>query len=246
MHSFVACNSSVVLVDELDQFITQNQKVIYNFFDWPNRKGSKLIVIAIANTMDLPERVMLNRVSSRIGIHSFNHSLLGLTRLNFAPYNYKQLIEIIRMRLQGSNRFKPEAIEVCARKVGSVSGDARRALEICRYALSLKTTTVDVNVILRAVKELNASSSLVSLASATVHELILMASIVKRIRLSGVSAVDLSDVVDEHLRICETQSIDNPPINALLELANSLSHYGWIIVESKRKLIDKKVHSLLI
>jgi origin recognition complex subunit 1 len=56
-----------VLVDELDQFLTGNQKVIYNFFDWPNRPSSKLIVIAIANTMDLPERVMLNRVSSRIG-----------------------------------------------------------------------------------------------------------------------------------------------------------------------------------
>ncbi len=61
-----------MLIDELDLFLTSNQKVVYNFFDWPNRPKSKLILIAIANTMDLPERVMLNRVSSRIGIHFYS------------------------------------------------------------------------------------------------------------------------------------------------------------------------------
>lgn len=61
-------HDSVVLIDELDQFLTKKQKVIYNLFDWPNRTGSKLIIVAIANTMDLPERVMLNKVSSRIGM----------------------------------------------------------------------------------------------------------------------------------------------------------------------------------
>lgn len=113
-----------MLIDELDQFITRKQKVIYNFFDWPNRPNSKLIVIAIANTMDLPERVMLNRVSSRI----------GLTRINFNAYTHQNLIEIVSSRLRGLDCFAPEAIEFCARKVASVSGDARRALDICRYS----------------------------------------------------------------------------------------------------------------
>ena len=39
---------------------------MYHLFDWPTRRRSKLIVIAIANTMDLPERMMINRVSSRL------------------------------------------------------------------------------------------------------------------------------------------------------------------------------------
>ncbi len=60
--------ASVMLVDELDQLVTSNQKVIYNLFDWPNRPSSSLIVIAIANTMDLPERALVNRSSSRLGI----------------------------------------------------------------------------------------------------------------------------------------------------------------------------------
>lgn len=59
--------SSVVLMDELDQLVTKKQDVVYNFFNWPMLAGSKLIVIAVANTMDLPERVMTGRVRSRLG-----------------------------------------------------------------------------------------------------------------------------------------------------------------------------------
>lgn len=58
----------VLLVDELDRLWTRKQTVMYNLFDWPSKKNSKLIVIAIANTMDLPERMMMNRISSRLVI----------------------------------------------------------------------------------------------------------------------------------------------------------------------------------
>lgn len=62
------CVDSVVLMDELDQLVTAKQDVVYNFFNWPTFVGSKLMVIAVANTMDLPERVMTGRVRSRLGI----------------------------------------------------------------------------------------------------------------------------------------------------------------------------------
>ncbi len=59
--------ASIVLMDELDQLVTNKQDVVYNFFNWPTLAGSKLVVIAVANTMDLPERVMSGRVRSRLG-----------------------------------------------------------------------------------------------------------------------------------------------------------------------------------
>ena len=62
------CQSSVVLMDELDQLMTTKQDVVYNFFNWPTLAGSKLVVLAVANTMDLPERVMSGRVRSRLGM----------------------------------------------------------------------------------------------------------------------------------------------------------------------------------
>lgn len=57
----------VVLMDELDQLVTKNQSVMYNFFNWPGLRHSRLIVMAVANTMDLPERTLSNKISSRLG-----------------------------------------------------------------------------------------------------------------------------------------------------------------------------------
>ena len=56
---------------QLDLLMTRKQTILYNLFDWPTRRHAKLIVLAIANTMDLPERIMINRVASRlVGIMS--------------------------------------------------------------------------------------------------------------------------------------------------------------------------------
>lgn len=116
----------ILLIDELDLLVTRNQSVLYNILDWPTKPNSKLIVIGIANTMDLPEK-LLPRISSR----------LGMQRLCFGPYNYQQLQEIISTRLKGIDAFEKQAIEYASRKVAAISGDARRALEICRRAAEI-------------------------------------------------------------------------------------------------------------
>lgn len=116
----------ILLIDELDLLVTRNQSVLYNILDWPTRPNSKLIVIGIANTMDLPEK-LLPRISSRMGIH----------RICFGPYNYQQLQEIIMSRLKGIDAFEKQAVEFASRKVAAISGDARRALEICRRAAEI-------------------------------------------------------------------------------------------------------------
>ena len=33
-------------------------QVLYNLFEWPTRPGARLAVIGIANTLDLPERLL--------------------------------------------------------------------------------------------------------------------------------------------------------------------------------------------
>lgn len=119
----------VVLMDELDQLVTKNQGVMYNFFNWPGLRHSRLIVLAVANTMDLPERTLSNKISSR----------LGLTRITFPGYNHEQLMKIVQSRLEGvpDNVVEPDAVQFASRKVAAVSGDARRALDICRRAVEL-------------------------------------------------------------------------------------------------------------
>jgi origin recognition complex subunit 1 len=76
---------------------------------------------------DLPERMLSNKVASR----------LGLSRVSFLPYTYSQLEQILRSRLENVLEITKDvgdAIEFCARKIGSVSGDARRALDLFRQA----------------------------------------------------------------------------------------------------------------
>ncbi|KAJ5946462.1 hypothetical protein N7454_003301 [Penicillium verhagenii] len=121
--------SCVVLMDELDQLVTKNQSVMYNFFNWPALRHSRLIVLAVANTMDLPERTLSNKISSR----------LGLTRITFPGYKHTDLMEIIGTRLANvpGNIVDPDAVQFASRKVAAVSGDARRALDICRRAVEI-------------------------------------------------------------------------------------------------------------
>ncbi|CAO1622678.1 unnamed protein product [Parajaminaea phylloscopi] len=93
--------ATIVLMDELDQLLTSRQDVMYNLFSWPSSRNSRLIVIAVANTMDLPERTMSAKVASR----------LGMTRITFMPYVDRELGEIVRSRLGLDNSGKPVEFE---------------------------------------------------------------------------------------------------------------------------------------
>ena len=100
--------TTVLLVDELDMLWNRKQTVLYNLFDWPSREEARLVVLAIANTMDLPEKMLMARVASR----------LGLTRLQFSPYTHAQLQEIVAARLAGlPDVFDVDAVQLVARKV---------------------------------------------------------------------------------------------------------------------------------
>lgn len=58
---------SVLVVDEVDCLVSVKQRVLYTLFDWPFHPSSRLVLIAIANTIDLPEKILSSRCASRIG-----------------------------------------------------------------------------------------------------------------------------------------------------------------------------------
>lgn len=200
----------VVLLDELDQIVTKNQTVMYNFFNWPTMESSKLIVVAVANTMDLPERLLTNKISSR----------LGLNRIPFTAYTYEQLAQIIRHRLEHLSRdndkliIASEAIEFASRKVASVSGDARRSLMICIRAVEIAEMefqsksrrqrqdlegkyTVTIMHIMKAVNE-TASSPITSyLNSLPFMSKMVLATLLMTKKRLGVAEVPIGDVIDE-------------------------------------------------
>jgi origin recognition complex subunit 1 len=67
-----------------------------------------------------------------------------MTRINFQPYTAKQLQAIVEARIASAKEGQPEdapevlegdAIKLTSKKVSSISGDARRILDICRFVV---------------------------------------------------------------------------------------------------------------
>ncbi|KAL8272357.1 hypothetical protein Esti_003647 [Eimeria stiedai] len=116
----------VLVVDEVDCLISAKQRVLYTLFDWPFHASSRLVLVAIANTIDLPEKILNSRCASRI----------GFGRLTFNPYTSDQIETIILDRLQDCRElFADAAIKVCARKIANFYGDLRRAMQVLRRSL---------------------------------------------------------------------------------------------------------------
>ena len=49
---------TVLLVDELDGLVNRGQGVLYSLFNWAVQRHARLVIIGVANTMDLPERLL--------------------------------------------------------------------------------------------------------------------------------------------------------------------------------------------
>ncbi|RDA84451.1 hypothetical protein CP532_2155 [Ophiocordyceps camponoti-leonardi (nom. inval.)] len=126
-----------VTLDEMDHVLTLGLESLYRIVEWSLQKSSRLVLIGIANALDLTDR-LLPRLKSRN---------LKPELLVFLPYTAAQVRNIIVTRLQslmpsGSDEsyvpfIHPAAIELCSRKVSSQTGDLRKAFEICRRALDL-------------------------------------------------------------------------------------------------------------
>lgn len=188
-------------MDELDQLMTTKQDVVYNFFNWPTLAGSRLVVLAVANTMDLPERVMSGRVRSR----------LGMTRFNFQPYTTPQLEKILQARLASAKTglsadapdvISADGIKFAAMKVSSISGDARRVLDICRRTVELvqpASQTARTDDVKKVIKDMQNSPTAAYLRDLSFHERLMLAAMLKCIKKDGVEEIQWGDIKHQHI-----------------------------------------------
>ncbi|KAL7396535.1 hypothetical protein ABVT39_007448 [Epinephelus coioides] len=185
--------TTVLLVDELDLLWTRKQNVMYNLFDWPTRRHARLVVLTIANTMDLPERIMINRVASR----------LGLTRMSFQPYTFKQLQQIITSRLNKVKAFEEDALQLVSRKVAALSGDARRCLDICRRATEIcehsaadpsASGLVGMSHVMEALNEMFSSAYITAIKCASLQEQLFLRAIIAEFRRLGLEEATFQQV----------------------------------------------------
>ncbi|NWV36466.1 ORC1 protein, partial [Grantiella picta] len=231
--------TTVLIVDELDLLWTRKQNVMYNLFDWPTQKHSKLIILAIANTMDLPERIMMNRVASR----------LGLTRMSFQPYSYKQLQQIISSRLKGVKAFEEDAVQLVSRKVAALSGDARRCLDICRRATEIcefarqKKTPEIVRMahVTEAIDEMFSSPYVNAIRKASLHEQIFLKAILAEFRRAGVEEATVQQIYRHHVALCRVEGLQSPTVSEIMAICSRLGACRLLLVEASNKYLHVRV-----
>ncbi|KAM7098321.1 origin recognition complex subunit 1 isoform 3-T6 [Molossus nigricans] len=228
-----AQETTVLLVDELDLLWTQKQDIMYNLFDWPTHKEARLVVLTIANTMDLPERIMMNRVSSR----------LGLTRMSFQPYTYRQLQQIVVSRLKDLKAFEDDAIQLVARKVAALSGDARRCLDICRRATEIcefscqkpgSPGLVTVAHLLQAVDEMFSSSYITAIKNSSIMEQSFLRAILAEFRRSGLEEATFQQVYRQHVELCRMEGLPYPTMSETMAVCSHLGSCRLLLVEPSR------------
>ncbi|XP_042068666.1 cell division control protein 6 homolog [Haplochromis burtoni] len=121
----------LLVLDEMDQLDSKAQDVLYTIFEWPYLPKSRLCLIGIANALDLTDRIL-----PRLQARPQCRPLL----LHFPPYSREELTAIVQDRLvqaSAEGLLDASAVQFCARKVSAVSGDARKALDICRRAVEI-------------------------------------------------------------------------------------------------------------
>nr|XP_020510596.2 LOW QUALITY PROTEIN: origin recognition complex subunit 1 [Labrus bergylta] len=232
--------STVLLVDELDLLWTRKQNVMYNLFDWPTRRHARLVVLTIANTMDLPERIMINRVASR----------LGLTRMSFQPYSFKQLQQIITSRLNKVKAFEEDALQLVSRKVAALSGDARRCLDICRRATEIcehsaadrsATGLVAMSHVMEALNEMFSSAYINAIKCASVQEQLLLRAIIAEFRRLGLEEATFQQVFVQHQALCRVEGLQPISVSEGLAVCQRLGACRILLLEPSRLGVLQRV-----
>ncbi|CAG7829079.1 unnamed protein product [Allacma fusca] len=140
----------VIVLDEMDQLLSGSKETLYRIFEWAKLPGSKLVLIGIANSLDLTIRHLpLLTSSPRLASpkprtprgkagHVVPTSSPNVCKLmQFPPYDRSAIETILETRMieVGKNIFEPSAVKFVAAKVAATTGDMRKALNACQMAL---------------------------------------------------------------------------------------------------------------
>ena len=191
-------NSHIVLIiDEIDILINYTQNLLYNIFNWTTYEYSKLIVISISNTLDLPNR-LFPKIKSR----------MGNNKIMFKPYNKEELRIIIKDRGIDLQLFSEDALRLSCVKVAAINGDLRRIFQILARARQINE--------LREYKKKDKNSSLVSkydimdawnelfnskiskvIKSLQINEKIIIASLLSKTKDNNINKIKVGDLYDK-------------------------------------------------
>jgi cell division control protein 6 len=131
--------SHLVILDEIDHLLDVDINLLYQLFEWSLQKSSSLVLVGIANALDLTDRFLPRLKSKNMRPHL----------VPFMPYSIGEITSIVSTKLKSllpedhsaSADFipfiHPTAIMFLAKKVAAQTGDLRKAFAICLRAIDL-------------------------------------------------------------------------------------------------------------
>ncbi|QPG76731.1 hypothetical protein FOA43_004125 [Brettanomyces nanus] len=140
---------TILVLDEMDSVINKYQQALFELFSWASNLPSvqqdsfkpNLILVGIANALDLTDRFLPRLRSNRI-----NPRLI-----QFLPYTADQIQQVITQKLYGLDEdsnghglppiVHPTAIKFCAKKAAVNTGDLRKAFDIIHRAIEIVEQT---------------------------------------------------------------------------------------------------------
>lgn len=136
----------IVALDEIDHLISSSEgaspdspSILSSLFEWSLRPNTRLLLLGIANALDMTDRFL-----PRLKNKNMKPDLIP-----FMPYTPPQIANIITYKLRtllpDSTSAEPDfipfmqpaAVQLCARKVASTTGDLRKAFDIVRKTVDL-------------------------------------------------------------------------------------------------------------
>ncbi|OWZ21065.1 Origin recognition complex subunit [Phytophthora megakarya] len=225
----------LVLLDEMDFMLAGKNQVLYNLLEWQTSATAKLVLVGIANTMDLPERLP-TKIRSRLGGH----------RITFPAYTRAQLENIIQQRLLQLDIFSEEAIQICAKSLAHQSGDVRQALSLCRKSAEVclhrltaeRATSGDLFVtgedLHEAQQAVSVSAPMSRLRACSKFECTFLVALRMEVRSNAArgvnkSGAELEAVIERFAILCKTHSfVPIPRLRGLLFICDELERSGII------------------
>ncbi|THD18745.1 Cell division control protein 6 [Fasciola hepatica] len=241
----------LLILDEVDQLICQSQDVLYRIFNWPEVLKCHVVIIGIANALDLPERLPKLKSKTYQPVH-----------VAFAPYTMNELSAIVSAKLtyreqtSEKDNLDPLAIQLCARKISASTGDVRTALDVCRRAIDLaaqeakkQNGTSDERCFVRpslqhismALKELNGIHQVLQTVTSSdtggglrrsedipLHHKLLIAGCQLLRQRRGKQIVPFTELYDTYGLICRTHRLIGLGESELVTICGLLESRGYL------------------
>lgn len=212
----------IIILDEIDLLITKSQSILYNLYSLPSYENVNLLLITISNSFNLD---LDSKIISRIGNN----------KISFAPYKSDQLMEILDETVSIPKSKKNNGLsakEFIARRVGAVSGDARKAIRLFKSCKNYKIEEIE-----KKIKEKYNFLLNNYLLSLTLYPKIFF--------ICNVNKLNILEAFEKFNDFCRLKSIEEVKFTDFNVLLHRLSDEGMIVIKKQQIQVFYLIEEIL-